>query len=618
MSAKRLRSLVANAAAQAGVVFCCISCGGGAPSQQLAGATGSEDAVVDVVPPNAAAAGPQSSSSSDTLSSETAAPVQASMMTASTAAVSLSYPDTSQPFLALPSTIVDGSTVELQCGRVYQGTLNLRSRTNVTVKTVGTCGKAVITPAQPVGGWSLYKGSIYSAPIAWDAAQVMVGAQPVEAAHWPSRSQVWAKATGTTSTSLSYSMPNADLVGATLLFRPYDWAVDARKITAYSNGVMTLASTGNLSFDGRPLSGQPNFYVEGKLWMLDEPGEWAVSGGRLYLWAADGASPANRTWASPNKDAIDASNSKGVTIDSVRIFGAANGIKALGAANLKVVNTDIVNSSENAILNSGGSGLTVDTAGIRNSRHDGIVVGWGGGGETIKSTSVDASGTLGMPTSAHAAINLVNSVGSYVAGNTVANSAYIGIRVFRSAVVSGNTVDSACLILSDCGGIYLSAPDKLPLNTRIDSNAIRNVGKNFRLAWGIQMDNHANYVTVNNNNFSGNGNGIMIFDGANNAITWNAFSASTQAHIQMSESGSTVSVRNNTVTDNKFSTSGVQHNYRVSSDIGASSVAQFATYNRNQFVSSSTVFANFNGALLSFDQWKAKTGQDGSSTYTTP
>jgi len=518
--------------------------------------------------------------------------------------------------LAFPATIADGSVVELQCGRVYQGTLNLHSKSNVSVKTSGTCGKAVIAPGQPIKGWTQYSGNIYSAPIPFDAAQVIVDGSPMPLAHWPSTSQTWAKASATTSTTLTYTMPNADLVGATLVFRPYDWSIEARKITAYSNSVMTVTSTGKLSFDGYALSGQPNFYVEGKLWMLDEPGEWAVSGGRLYVWAPDGRSPEGRVWAAPDKDAIDASNSKGVSINGVRIFAAANGINGIGATGLSVSYTDIVNSSENAIYNSGGSGLKVDTIGVRNTRHDGIAIKWGGGGESIKNSTFDRSGSIGMPTSAHAAINLVPSTGPTVSGNTVTNSGYIGIRVFRNATVSNNTVDTACIVLTDCGGIYLSAPDGLALNTHIDSNTIRNVGKSQRLAWGIQMDNKANAVSVTGNTFSDNGNGMMLYNGFSNTITGNSFATSTQAHIQMAEVGSTPIIRNNVITYNKYSISGVQQMYRLSSDVGSTSVAQFGSYNHNAYTTSSSVFANFAGALFSYDQWKAKTGQDSASTYT--
>lgn len=518
----------------------------------------------------------------------------------------------------MPSGIGSGSLVELQCGRVYRGTLDLKGKSNVTVRTAGSCGKAVLTPGQAITGWTQYQGSIYSAPITFTAAQLLIDGQPVSQAHWPNRPQTWASASNASANSLSYAMPNTDLAGATLIFRPYDWAIEARNITGYANGAMTVAATGNPAYDGYALNGPTDFYVEGKLWMLDEPGEWAVSNGRLYVWTPDGKSPEGRAWAAPNQNAIEASDSSGITIDGVRVYGAANGINAIGAVKLGVSNVDIVNSSESGIQNSGGSGLLVDRSSIRNSRHDAISVHWGGGGETISNSSIDASGVIGMPANARAAIDLTVGDGSHILNNSVSNSGYIGIRFFRNAMVSNNTVDTACVVLTDCGGLFTSAPDKLALNTRIDGNTVRNVGPAQTLAWGIYLGDYANGATVVNNIVAGNGNGMNIFDGFSNSISGNTFSDSTQAHIQMSESGSTASVRNNAVTGNTFVARKGEETYRISSDIGTASVAQFGSYDNNSYKSSSAVFANYNGEPLSYAQWRARTGQDVGSTIAAP
>ncbi|QDZ28358.1 right-handed parallel beta-helix repeat-containing protein [Noviherbaspirillum sp. UKPF54] len=529
-------------------------------------------------------------------------------------AEAIAAPDLTQPALALPANIANGSVVSLQCGRTYSGTLDLAGKSNVTVRTEGGCGKAVITPGQAIDGWSLYQGNIYSAPIAFDAAQVLVDGQPLARAHWPSRSQTWARAGSSSGASLAYPMPNGDLAGATLLFRPNDWAIEARTITGYSAGSMSLASTGKVSFDGYALSGQPDFYVEGKLWMLDEPGEWAVSGGRLYVWTADGKSPQGRVVASPDRDGINARNAQGITVDGVSIYAAANGINALDAKNLRVTATDIANSSENGILNSGGSGLYVDGASIRNSRHDAIAVKWGGGGDTVRNSTIDASGVIGMPTNAHAAVNLTVGVGSTVSNNTVTNSGYIGIRAFRNASVTQNTVDGACMVLTDCGGMYFYTDDGQALNTVVDGNTIANVGGSQKLAWAIDLD-AASGVTVSNNTITASANGMQLHDGGGNTISGNRFSASRQAHIQMDEDGSAPSVRNNVVKNNVFTSKNGEETYRISSTLGADSVAQFAAYSDNAYTSSSATFANFNGELLNYTQWKARTGQDASSTF---
>lgn len=518
----------------------------------------------------------------------------------------------------MPSNISSGSVLELQCGHVYQGTLDLKGKSDVTVKTVGTCGKATITPGQSVMGWTPYQGNIYSAPIAFGVAQLLLDGHPKSLAHWPNRSQTWAKADSASATSLSFAMPNNDLAGATLVFRAFDWSIDARRITGYSGSQMTLGPTGNPAFDGYAPSGQVPFYVEGKLWMLDEPGEWAVGDGRLYLWTPDGKTPEGRVSASPDKHGIDATDSSAVTVENIRVYGAANGINAVGATDLTIADTDIINSSANGIVNSGGSGLSVAGTAVRNSRHDGILVRWGGGRESIKNSRVDVSGSIGMPTNAHAGIYLSESVGATISGNTVSNSGYIGIRFFRNAVISGNTVDSACLTLADCGGMYASAPDKLPLNSQVAGNAIKNVGSLQRLAWGIQLDGSANGVTVTNNTISASGNGLMIFDSFNNTITGNTFMQNNQAHIQMAETASGDRVRNNQVSGNRFVSKNREEAYRISSDLGVASVVQFGSYSDNRYESSSSIFANFNGEALNFSQWKERTGQDESSSFFLP
>jgi parallel beta-helix repeat protein len=522
----------------------------------------------------------------------------------------------------MPSAIANGSVVALECGRTYHGTLDLRDKSDVTVRTNGSCGNAILSPGQALSDWTRHRDDVFSAAVPFDVAQVVLDGLPLAAAHWPNRPQTWARASASSTGSLSYAMPNGDLVGATLVFKPYVWAVEARRITAYSGSTMSVSALGTTAggsnFDGYALGGPVDFYVEGKLWMLDAPGEWAVSEGRLYVWAPDGRSPEGRVWVSPNRDGVDATNSHAVALDGVSVYGAANGINALGAANLRVTNVSIANSSANGIPNSGGVGLHVDGATIRNTRHDAISVHWGGGGETVRNARIDASGTVGMPTHARAAINLTSTDGAAVHNNQVTHSGYIGIRVFRNATVSGNTVDGACLVLTDCGGIATAAPDRTALNTRIENNTIRNVGPDQRLAWGVYLSSSANGVTVSGNRISDNGNGLEILNGFDNRITGNSFARNTQAHIQMVEFGGTAAVANNLVSGNTFTTAGKQEVYRLSSALGTTALGLFGSYADNSYLSSASIFANYNGEALSFAQWQARTGQDQSSTLYAP
>lgn len=525
-------------------------------------------------------------------------------------------PSLAQPALSLPTAVANGSTVALECGRTYRGTLDLRGKTGVTVTTAGTCGKAVISPGQAIEGWTRHQGNIYSAPLEFVPAQLIVDGQPQALAHWPNRAQGWATADATSATSLRHALPSADLAGATLVFRPYDWAIESRSITGYANGTLSLAAGGNPNHDGYPLEGRPPFYVEGKLWMLDEPGEWVAAGGRVYVWTADGQSPQGRAWASPASHGINAANSHGVRIEGIAIYGAADGVHGADADGLQLRDVDIANSSGNGIMNSGGSGLQVDGGTVRNSRHDAIAVKWGGGKERISNVRIDSSGTIGMPVNAHAAINLTGGNGAVVSNNTVTRSGYIGIRTFRDSVVSGNLVDGACLTLTDCGGIFNSARDGLPLNARIEGNTIRNVGVGQRLAWAIYLGDGANGLTVADNTIAGNGNGMQIYDGHHIAVTNNRFSASTQAHIQLVE---TVGgrIHDNRVTGNTF-TASTEETYRFSSDGGSAYLPGFVVAGNNRYLSKAPVFANYNGDPLSYPQWQQRSGQDASSTFGTP
>jgi parallel beta-helix repeat protein len=532
-------------------------------------------------------------------------------------------PNMSLPVLTLPATAANNSTIELQCGRTYAGTLQLAGKSNVTVKTTGisgNCGNATITPGQSITGWSRHEGNVYSAPISFHAAQVILDGVPLTLAHWPSRETTWARPAATSASTLSANLPSTDVIGARLAFRANDWAIEERNVTNYAQGSLSLSPTGNISFDGYPLSGQPDFYLEGKLWMLDEPGEWAVSNGRLYLWSPDGASPEGRVFAAPASDAIDAQNSSGITVSDVNLYGSANGINALNAKNLKVVRTRISDSSANGILNSGGSGLYVEDASIVRTRHDAIAIKWGGGGEMIKNSLFIDSGTIGMPTNAHAAVNVIASTGSTISGNTIQRAGYIGIHIAKNAIVTGNLVDSACMVLTDCGGIYVNGQLGVALNTQVEGNTIRQTGVNAgaqRLAWGIDMDS-TTAVTVRNNTIEANANGMQMRNATGNTLTGNRFSGSVQAHIQMNDEGGTVTTRGNVINGNSFMSTRGEETYRMSSPAGTESVGLFATFNGNDYRSSSAIFANFNGIPLDYAGWKARTAQDANSTFAQP
>jgi parallel beta-helix repeat protein len=511
-------------------------------------------------------------------------------------------------FLSLPNDVVNGSTVALQCGRVYVGTLNLAGKSEVTVKTTGTCGMAAISPGRPVNGWTRHQGKIYSAPLSFAPVQVALAGKPIDLAHYPNKPQTWLKGKSDNPYQLRFAMPNADLVDATLVYRPEDWLIETRRISSYANGAITLAAKEGDAFDPKPIT---DFYVEGKLWMLDSPGEWAYSNGRLYVWAPDGQSPEGKVWASPKASGINAADSRNITIDGVRVFSASVGIDGSNSTNLQIRNAEIVNSAEDGIF-AGGSGLLVDNTRISHSVHNGILGFYGITGSVVTNSTVTATGTFGMPKRSKAAIAFEEGTGQRIVNNKVSNASYIGIRVHRDALVANNTVEEVCLILTDCGGIYTFAPDKQPLNVRIEGNTVRKLAQ--RQAYAIYLDDSANGVIVTRNIISDNPGGLEFNNGFNNIVTHNVFSSSGFEHILFNETGERLSIRHNQILNNTFISRKGEATYRMWSKYGGATVDQFAQFSDNVYTAGSAGFAEVAGTgMLSFNNWKARM-KDGRAT----
>jgi parallel beta-helix repeat protein len=322
------------------------------------------------------------------------------------------------------------------------------------------------------------------------------------------------------------------------------------------------------------------------------------------VWAPDGQSPEGRVWAAPKASAIDATDSSNVTIDGVRIFSASTGIDGSNSTDLHVLNSEIVNSAEDGIF-AGGSGLLVHNTSIANSVRNGILGFYGITGSVVTNSTVTSTGTFGMPKRSKGAIVFEEASGQRIVNNKISDASYIAIRVHRNALVANNTIDRVCLILTDCGGIYTFAPDKQPLNVRIEGNTIRRLAQ--RQAYGVYLDDNANGVLVTRNIISDNPGGMELHNGFNNIVTHNVFSTSGFEHILFNETGERASVRFNQITNNTFISTRGEATYRLWSVFGGATVEQFGHFNDNVYTTGGAGFAEVAGTgMLSFANWKAR------------
>ncbi len=514
--------------------------------------------------------------------------------------------------LPIPDNIQNGDTVLLSCGRIYSGELDLSNKYNVRVLTDGDCGAATITPARPVQGWLKTKqnSSIWWAAIDFIPAQMEINGEFIALAHYPNLPQEWAAGRSRQAGQLLFRMPFEDLSGATLVWRAADWLIETRQIVRYEDGVTHLLPSGDDTF---PLLPETAFYVEGKRWMLDSPGEWAYADGKLYVWPPDGKSPEGRAWAAPRARGINASGSRDVHIQGVKIFAAMLGIDGSDALNLHITDTDIRNSGEDAIL-AGGSGLRIKRVSIINTVQNGLRASDDARDVLIADSTIEGAGMLGMPRRSKGALVFELASGQRILRNHIRNASYIGIRVYRDAIVADNVIERVCLRLSDCGGIYTFARDHKPLHVRIERNQIR--GLSQRMGHAIYLDDYANGVIVKGNLMENNPGGMQLHNAFGNIIRENVFRRSQFEHILFNETGATAAIQKNKIMRNRFESGDTAPTYRLWSEYGGEYVQRFGKFDGNIYINRNPMFAEVAGSgMLSFSEWKRHVSAELRATY---
>ncbi len=509
-------------------------------------------------------------------------------------------PDAGLPDLPMPAGVHDGDTIALDCGRTYAGTLHLEQRRNVTVKTVGDCGPAVVTPARPVEGWRRDP----KAPGSWITdmpfapALLELDGRYLPLAHHPNSSTVWLKGSRVGHGRLRASLPSTDLAGATVVWRAADWLIQERRIAAIADDTMVLAAGDDEGFGLLP---ETDFYVEGKRWMMDTPGEWAWQDGMLFLKMAQGDAPGARIRASTAAPAVAVNDAQDIRIAGIVVRAAGIGINGAGSQRMQVSDTRIVNCIEAAIV--AGSGTDIVRVQVDGTVRHGIRANDDARDVRIADSRIDHAGMLGMPRRSRGAIVFELASGQTISNNRISDAGYIGIRVFRHARVTGNVIERACLRLSDCGGIYTFARDRAPLDVVIAHNQVRALGGHP--AYGIYLDDFANDVLVQDNELSGNPSGMQLHNGFDNRIEGNRFDDSRREHILFNETAAFAAIEANRVTGNRFSGAASVPVFRLWSRHGSAHVARFADFERNVYQPLPTAMAEVEGrGLVSPGQWR--------------
>lgn len=528
--------------------------------------------------------------------------------------LSVSSQVAAQAELPVPDNIQSGDTVLLACGRTYVGELDVAMRRNVRIKTQGDCGPATITPARPVTNWQRDKRSprLWHVAIDFLPVQLSFNGRVLPLAHFPNSPQIWVRGHSRQPGVLHYPFPSADLAGATLVWRAADWLIQTQLILRYAEGAALIDSTDD---DGFGLLPDSDFYLEGKRWMLDAPGEWVFENGQLYLWPPDGKSPEGKVWAAPRARGINASGSQSVQIRGVKISNATLGIDGSDAQDLSISETEILYSGEDAVL-AGGRGLRISNSRIFLTGQNGIRANDDATDVEITDSSISGAGMLGLPRRSKGAIVFEQARGVRILRNQITESSYIAIRVFRDTVVMDNQIERACLQLSDCGGIYTFARDHQPLHLRIERNRISHLAGSQ--SYAIYLDDYANGVLVSGNELRNNPGGMQLHNAFDNLIEHNLFDRNLHEQILFNETGGVPAITNNQLRNNRFTSEAVPV-FRLWSVFGESTVRRFARFEHNVYVGTPKDFAEVAGrGMLGYAVWSKQISREAGARHVAP
>ena len=423
-----------------------------------------------------------------------------------------------QPFATVQhgvNKLAAGDTLILRAGNYHE---------NVTVPNSGTASAPITLAAysgetptligsQPVSGpWTVYSGSIYSAPWPTQPLQVFSDGHLLNEARWPNSpieslaGMTYSIADAGDETSLTKAnLPPVDLTGAWLRVMAGEaWVGYERQITTddQATGKLTWSEPVNQLSMLIPRRGN-RFIVFGKLNLLDAPGEWYwdPSAKMLYVWTQDGASPAGRIEAGVAPAVLNLSGQSFITVNGLQARGgwfnlqnstscaiknfllyAPNWIRGYDGYN--------VNPQFYGGIEVSGSGNLIDGGLIEFAGRASIYLA--GSGNTVRQVTIQDSG---MTWSNDAGIVASDGTQNLIQNNTIQRTSLAGATLGSQLKVFNNLITTPCLFMEDCGNLNAWSPDDQ--GTEIAYNILQNNQVRWGAAIYLDAGSHDFYLHDN-------------------------------------------------------------------------------------------------------------------------
>jgi parallel beta-helix repeat protein len=518
----------------------------------------------------------------------------------------------------------------LRCGDTFRGSLEIASVAqgahDVLIGGYGDCSgnrRPVISGSNWIGGgnWTQVAPAsrVYTRPYSVAPAKLdrlFLNNLPLIKARFPNTDAPWGgyarlssnHVASTTTLTLDTAAVNQigsnPVVGAFIHVRTTPWTIDTGVVKAYSGGVMTIeawdAEARTVLDKGLPnvITKASGFVLEGKKWMIDVPGEWALetdnvtSTSALYLHLPDAMDPAALAQGLGNLEGsvetygVHLKWRKGQLVGTA-IRGARVErvlFKHQAYASVKLLETDNAEVLDIRSEHAGAFGVNVLTAPkvkVSLSQFDGA----GESGVEARDTSellvannvFTQTGMYGRAAGSAAAIGVgtgvTGSTKAVIENNVIRDSAKNGMTIKNADGVKivGNTVVSSCLRYADCAGIYIDglgphgegepSPGFPAVGALVDANMIVQAKSNWfgysvpypiPQAYGIYLDETSAHVTVRNNVISNVEGGIYLHDAFENTVEGNKVRGVTYASFIGAQSRAAKSLYGNLIRNNDF------------------------------------------------------------------
>lgn len=477
------------------------------------------------------------------------------------------------------------------------------------------------------------------------------------------------------------AMVMGDLLhGADVIFRDGHFRYDRRRISSYDTVARKLMWVPNNVHDNTPIAERPatypfdngvtggtgigyGFFLAGKAWMIDQPGEWAVetpegsAASTLYVRTPDGQPPAGnaiRIAGATNRDGfkgIDAQGSQFISIQDLQVVDAMTALELSDTQDVAVSGVKVARSLLFGVRANAAVNLTLDGNVIDQTAYQAIA-SEGPENLNISNNVITAVGTHLPPNGdTITAGNFINGIsyfgiwvlspnGATISGNVVKDNAGNGLFIGPTAVVgsssmvSGNFVQDTCRYMDDCGAIYTAgATNHVPVpdsGVTFSGNFVSGVkgtaiGRPYDrygrpiggAAQGIYLDEYAIGVLVDGNVVVDADGGMQLHRARHNTVQNNTIVASRFADIRFDETQSDNAPEfcpdpgncmvSNTVTGNFYVGLSGKLSYLLNSEVGTTS--DFASFDTNLYANPFTGFSALDivpgqaNATYTWDQW---------------